>query len=271
MVEKVDQFSNTYSKFSDETLAEVRRETFGTDIGQNSWTLRSEYLEFIESLGLSSGHQLLDVACGAGGPAVFCASKTGCSVVGVDHDPSGIRTAVQRAHDAGIADRARFQVVDARATLPFEDRTFDSIICIDAVIHFPDRLAVLRDWFRILKPGGRVLYTDPVVITGLVTDEELALRSSIANFTFAPPNEDERLLRAAGFRIRRVADLTSAMAQVAGAWHAARARHQAKLLEVEGKERFDGSQRFFDCVHRLAAEHRLSRIMFLGERGETVT
>ena len=45
--------------------------------------------------------------------------------------------------------------------------------------HFPDPLAVLREWHRVLRVGHRALFTDPVVITGPVTNDELALRSSI--------------------------------------------------------------------------------------------
>ena len=263
MPEDVEFFDLAYSRFSEDVLADVRRETFGHDIGQNSWTLRSEYEAFITALGLTARQRLLDVSCGAGGPALFCARASGCEVVGVDINANAVQTASDLALERTLSGRVRFQVADASAALPFEDESFESILCIDSIIHFPKRLQVLRDWHRLLRVGGKVLYTDPVVITGLVTDEELATRSSIGKFVFSPPEEDARLIGESGLHLVRCEDSTPALAQVARAWHDSRARHQARLLGLEGQERFDGLQRFFDCVSRLAQEGRLSRFIFL--------
>lgn len=50
-------------------------------------------------------------------------------------------------------------------------------------------------------PGRRALFTDPVVVTGPVTHEELALRGSIGHFLFVPPGFNERLIEEAGMRL----------------------------------------------------------------------
>ncbi|MCI4352594.1 MAG: class I SAM-dependent methyltransferase [Thermoplasmata archaeon] len=266
MPEKTDLYGLTYSKFSEDSLAQVRLEAYGPDIGQNSWTLKSEYEGFLQDLGLGAGRRLLDVACGAGGPALFSARTTGCAVVGVDISGNGIQTATRLASEAGLSDRVTFQVLDANSTLPFHDGTFDAIICVDAFIHLQDRLVVLNDWRRLLKPKGRVVFTDSAVVTGLITNEEIAIRSPNAKCVFSPPGNDERLLRDSGFQLLRMTDSTTAMAGIAGARHSARARHEEGLVALEGKQLFSGFQRFLDCVQRLAAERRLSRFVFLAER-----
>ena len=56
------------------------------------------------------------------------------------------------------------------------------------------------------------------------------------------------------------------MAAVAGAWRAARARHEAELDEREGSEANARFQEFLEVVERLAAERRLSRLVFLARR-----
>ena len=85
-----------------------------------------------------------------------------------------------------MAERTHFQQADASQPLPFEDASFDAILCIDAINHLPDRLAVLREWRRLLKPGGRMLFTDPLVVTGILSSEEVAIRSSMGLAFFAP-------------------------------------------------------------------------------------
>ena len=104
------------------------------------------------------------------------------------------------------------------------------------------------------------------MITGPVTNDELALRSSIGLFLFAPPGINERLIEQAGFHLVRQEDVTSNAALVSGRWHRAREAHRASLLETEGEARFEGLQRFFGAVHRLTTERRLSRIVYLVEK-----
>src|SRR5207244_7959428 len=99
----------------------------------------------------------------------------------------------------------------------------------------------------VLRPGHRALFTDPVVITGPVTNDELALRSSIGVFLFVPPGINERLIEEAGLRLVRQEDFTPSAALVAGRWHNARQRQKDDLVVVEGEEQFEGLQRFSRC------------------------
>ena len=88
------------------------------------------------------------------------------------------RDGQRSALDGDIAN-ADFLLSDMGRGLPFGAGSFDGIVCIDSVNHFRDRLAVFREWYRVLKPGQRIVFTDPVVLTGPVTNEEIAERSNI--------------------------------------------------------------------------------------------
>jgi SAM-dependent methyltransferase len=264
LAKRVDLYS-TYSNFTEQVLEAIRKETFGVDIGQNSWVTVDEYARYISWLGITSDHHVLEVASGSGGPALYLAQQTGCQITGIDANPGGVTTASRLAALAKQADRVQFQVADATAILPFEENTFDALLSIDAMNHLPNRLAVLRESRRVLRPGGRALFTDPVVITGLVANDELALRSSIGLFVFAPSGFNEQLIDKAGLRLIQQEDLSENAALIADRWHKARHHHKAELIQIEGEERFEDLQRFFEAVHRLTSERRLSRIVYLVE------
>ena len=265
MTKRVDLFDSTYKNFSEGVLDAVRKETYGTDIGQNSWLTVDEYERWLPQLRLREGEHVLEVASGSGGPARYLARATRCRVTGIDANESGVATASALAAEAGDAGRVTFRVANAVERLPFEDGSFDGLLCIDSMNHFPNRLDVLREWRRVLRPGRRALFTDPVVVTGLVTNDELALRSSIGLFVFATAEVNDRLIREAGFRPIAREDVTENAALVSGRWYDARAAREADLVRLEGRERFDGLQCFFDAVRRLTSERRLSRFAYVVE------
>jgi len=262
----VDLFYNAYANFTDPVLTAVREATFGEDIGQNSWLTSDEYDQFLKWLELRDHSHVLEVASGSGGPALYLARKYGCRVTGVDLNPHGIANAGRAALRAGVQSFVKFRVVDANAPLPFIERKFDGLICIDSMNHFPDRLETLKEWRRVMKPGARAVFTDPVAVTGPVTSVELAQRSSIGLFVFVPREVNDQLIVRAGFRIVRELDVTENAARVSQRWRDARQRHQKELLRIEGDARFAGVQKFLESVHRLTSERRLSRIAYLVEK-----
>jgi SAM-dependent methyltransferase len=262
----VDLYGASYRNFASALYAEIRREAFGNDIGQTGWLTAEEQDLFIGWLGLSRASHLLDVACGSGGPTLRIAQQTGCRVAGVDLHDEGVASARASAKEMGCEDRAAFYRGDAAEPLPFDDGSFDAVTCIDAINHLPDRPRVLAEWRRLLKPGGRLLFTDPIVLTGPVTNREVAIRASIGLFVFVPAGLDEAMLRQAGFEVERVEDRTPNMAANAVGWFDARAKREADLRVTEGNESYDGQQRFLETAAVLAREQRLSRIAILARR-----
>lgn len=265
-VDGVDLYGASYRGFATGPYAEIRREAFGEDVGQTGWLTAAEQDLFTGWLGLGATSRLLDLACGSGGPTLRMAARTGCAAIGLDQHAAGIAAAEAAAAERGLAALASFRTGDAAAALPFADAAFDALTCIDAINHLPDRPAVLAAWRRVLKPGGRLLLTDPVVLTGPVTSVELAFRASIGLFVFVPPGADEAMLRQAGFTVERVVDRTANMAANAAGWLRARARREPELRALEGDAAFDGQQRFLATTAALAAEGRLSRQAILARR-----
>ncbi|MBT8401947.1 MAG: class I SAM-dependent methyltransferase [Rhodothermia bacterium] len=263
---QVDHYGSQYGNFETDLYAQIRSETYDEDIGQNGWLTAAEQDLFVKWLDLGPDSRLLDVACGSGGPTLRIATLTGCSVAGVDIHDDGIRNAQHIAKERGLVEQATFQQADGATRLPFADTTFDAVMCIDAINHLPDRERVLTEWHRVLKPGGRLLFTDPIIVTGPLTDKEIAIRASIGFFLFVPDGTDDRMLKSAGFEILRRENRTSNMADVAERWRHARGRRENDLRRAEGDADFDGQQLFFSVCAKLANERRLSRIAYCARR-----
>jgi SAM-dependent methyltransferase len=262
-------YNANYGNFQSELYAEIRREAFGEDIGQNSWLTTDEFDKFLQWLDLSPGAVLLDVGCGAGGPALRAAAATGCSVIGIDVHEDAIATANLLAAERGLAGHVKFQVADAATTLPFPDANFDAITCIDAINHLPERPRVIAEWARLLRPGGRLLFTDPITVTGPLTNEEAEVRSSAGFYLFVPGGYDERVIANSGLHLLVREDVTANMARVAEARRAAREMRKADLCQIEGEAAYERQQAFLAVAARLAKEGRLSRFVYVSQKADS--
>jgi len=259
-------YDTNYGNFHAALYEQVRRDAFGDDIGQNSWLTATEQDKFRTWLLLQPGQRLLDVGCGAGGPALRLCFKTGCSVTGVDIHEQGIAAAQKLSADRNLSHLTDFRVVDADSQLPFPDATFDVITCIDAINHFSGRSRLLADWARLLKPGGRILYTDPIVVTGPLTGTEIAERSSIGFYLFVPKGYNEHVIAESRLRLVLCEDVTDNMAEIAERRKTARQQRAAALREIEGEQAYEAQQCFLGVASLIARERRLSRFVFVAEK-----
>ena len=269
MTDQVNLYDNVYGDFGSAAEAAVRLETYGEDIGQSSWMTVAEWRRFADHLRVGAGSQVLEVGSGSGGPAVYLASATGCHITGVDINERGVLNGERLAAQRGITDRVQFRRVDATRPLPFPDASFDAVVSNDAMCHLANRRGVLSDWHRVVRPSGRILFTDALVVTGALSGDELSTRSSIGFYLFVPPGENERSLAETGFSLMNTEDLTANAAAIAGRWYAAREQHRTALVAREGASTFDGIQRFLACVERVSKERRLSRFAYLAEKARS--
>jgi ubiquinone/menaquinone biosynthesis C-methylase UbiE len=269
MSPKVDLYDSAYRNYESAIYRAVRIETYGEDFGQTSWVTTEESNEIPQLLGLRSDFFVLELGCGSGGYALHLGETVGCRLIGIDINEPGVRSANLLAQARGLASRVRFELCDASKHLPFDDNTFDAVFSNDVLCHLPGRPEVLVEMFRVLKPGGRMLFSDALVVGGIISHEEIATRSSIGFYMYSPPEENERLMQRAMFRNIRAKDATESAARIAKQWHHARKKREEELVAVEGNTNFEGLQRFLSCVHLLTSEKRLLRYVYVANKEGT--
>lgn len=112
--------------------------------------------------GIDRNCHVLDVCCGMGGPSRYLAYNYGCRVTGIDLAKSRIDGATRLTSMTGLDDRVEFRNANA-LEMPFADGTFDIVISQEAFCHIPDKDRLVSQCARVLKPGGRIAFTDILV------------------------------------------------------------------------------------------------------------
>ena len=122
---------------------------------------------------IGPGDRVLDVGTGTGIIALAAAELVGPAgrVLGVDLSKAMLREAARRAAQDGLADRVTFREMDAEQ-LDLAARSFTVATSLYALLHFPNPLTALREQFRVLEPGGRVVVAvgsrpPPLSVTGM--------------------------------------------------------------------------------------------------------
>lgn len=258
-------YDDLYREFDSPLMRRIRREAYGTDIGQHSWVTADELRRDVAALRLSRVARLLDLGCGPGGPLTFVAAMAGCRATGVDVSGPAIAAARARAAEMGVEALVVLREADLDAALPFEDGAFDAVMAWDVILHVRDRESVLREVARVLVPGGRFAFTDAGILAGPVSGEEIALRSMHGPTRFVPRGWDEEALERAGFRLVASEDRTASVLGNAEGRLAARLGHRQELVAIEGAARFERQQRYLETVAELSRRGDVRRVMYLGE------
>ena len=115
--------------------------------------------------GLSPDQCVLDLGAGYGGSARYLATTFGCRVVALNL--SEVENARHREKNRAQTLDRLIEVIDGSfEAIPAADASFDVVWSQDAFLHSGDRTAVIRETARVLKPGGWLVFTDPMQVAG---------------------------------------------------------------------------------------------------------
>ena len=175
-----------------------------------SFLTRAEIGEVRDGLGQGAGAGLVDLACGAGGPGLWLAGNMGARLTGVDLSSAGLTQARRRAEAVGVA-TASF-VAGTFGQLPLAPSSAHGAVSFDALQYAPDKAAAFREIARVLRPGGRLVFTAFEVVEERVAGLPVLGEDPVGDF--------RPLLEGAGFTVERYEQTPGWKERLLGAYSA---------------------------------------------------
>ena len=109
--------------------------------------------QLIDLCHITRDKYVLVVGCGVGVTLCYLAKKYVCKVVGIDLSAKMVDRSKERAKRADVDDKIEFRVADAQ-NLPFDDGTFDVVICESVNAFINDKPKAISEYVRVIKSGG---------------------------------------------------------------------------------------------------------------------
>jgi ubiquinone/menaquinone biosynthesis C-methylase UbiE len=125
---------------------------------------------------------VLDVCSALGGPARQLAKNYGCTIVGLDATQHMIDEAIKRTKKEPFARLISYKLGNA-LDMPLKAANFDVVWGQDAWCYITDKERLISEAYRVLKPGGRIAFTDWIQ-TGLMSKAEWITLNSFMAFTY---------------------------------------------------------------------------------------
>ena len=162
---------------------------------------------------INKSTHVLDLCCGLGGPARYLAYHHGCRVTGVDMNTDRLAGAVRLTERTKLQDRVLFHHANALQT-GLADETFDVIVSQEAFCHIPDKKTLIAECVRLLKPGGRIVYTDILARNSMTNEIRSRLENEMVFSELSTLEQYCHLLEEKSCQVVEVEDLSDDWAQI---------------------------------------------------------
>ena len=162
---------------------------------------------------INESTHVLDLCCGLGGPARYLAYHHGCRVTGVDMNTDRSAGSVRLTERTKLQDRVLFHHANALQT-GLADETFDAIVSQEAFCHIPNKKTLITECVRLLKTGGRLVYTDILARNSMTNEIRVRLENEMVFSELSTLEQYCHLLEEKGCQVVEVEDLSDDWAQI---------------------------------------------------------
>ena len=200
-----------------------------------------------DSADWKAGDKVLDLCSAVGAGLRFLKRAYNVEGYGVDATPKMIELSRERIAKDGFADSIEVKLGDA-TDIPYEDAKFDGVWGEDAWCYVEDKEKLIKEAARVLKPGGKIAFTDWLIAPAGMNDEDATRICNTMKFpAMLTLKKYEALLEDNGFEILEATDLTDTMAP----------HIENYLGQLAGQRHFDAMQLIdwnYDVFNFLGAE-----------------
>ena len=236
------------------------------DIGQQSFITPIYLDKLIQRLNINEGSYVLDVGCGVGGPAIYIANKTGCTIAGVDVSDVGIETANKLAKKSNLENRTEFYLGDAMK-MPYSDDSFDIAISLNVMNVFEDKVGLFKEVLRVLKPSGIWAFLSGTfdMPDDLEITRKMARGYLIPQYYDSLENYRKKLIEA-GFKIEEITEYVSDFRVQNKKWGDAYKKHFDEIAEEQGKENTEYHIEYFDTYLSLIDQGKAANHLIISTK-----
>lgn len=180
---------------------------------------------------LSRGMRVLDIGSGYGGSARYLAKKAGCTVTCLNLSEVQNTRNREMNQSAGLQDAVEV-LHGSFQEIPTEAAQFDLVWSQDAILHSGEREKVLREVDRVLKPGGRFVFTDPMQSDDCPVELLKPVLERIHLASMGSPGFYRQVAERLGWREEHWVDLSEHLTRHYGRVREEVARREAEVLKV---------------------------------------
>ncbi|MBE0432606.1 methyltransferase domain-containing protein [candidate division WOR-3 bacterium] len=219
-----------------------------------------------QMVGLKKGMSVCDICSALGAPARHLASKYGVTVKGVDATKTMLQKAQERTKAAKLEHMIEYYE-DNAMDLPFKKETFDVVWGQEAWCYVTDKNRLIQEAYRVLRPGGKIAFTD-WIITGEISQSELDPLLDTMAFPYMESFDGyQELLKKNGFRLLNAVDQTEEYARCFDEYY--KKVHidlKPTILQNFGQDLFDFASNLVTIWQKAAHAHQVGRGLFIGQK-----
>jgi cyclopropane fatty-acyl-phospholipid synthase-like methyltransferase len=218
-----------------------------------------------ERAALAPGKRVADFCAGLGGPARYYAARYGVTVTGIELTPARV---------SGARELTRLVDLEAKVTVlhgdvmqvPLADASMDAVVSQEAFLHVPDKGRTLAEAGRILRPGGRLAFTDWFVHRPMAAEDVALMWQGMAVQPVPTLAAYKALIEGAGLRIVSVEDLTADWGPVLAERLAMYRRLREEAISAGTAAGHDAFYRSYVRLVALMQEHTLGGARFTAQK-----